>query len=67
MFELILTQHSLFLACMCNPDGSENNLCNVDTGHCYCKRSIEGDNCDKCIEGNFGFPNCQGTFSLSLG
>ena len=52
---------------MCNPDGSENNLCNVDTGHCYCKRSIEGDNCDKCIEGNFGFPNCQGTFSLSRG
>ena len=47
---------------MCNPEGSENNLCNVDTGHCYCKRSIEGDNCDQCIEGYFGFPTCQGNF-----
>ena len=50
---------------MCNPEGSENNLCNVENGHCYCKRSIEGDNCDKCVEGFFGFPTCQGTFYTS--
>ena len=50
------------LACMCNAEGSENNLCNVDSGHCYCKPNIGGDNCEKCIDGFFGFPTCQGMF-----
>merc|ERR1711971_1122634 len=47
-------------ACMCNAEGSENNLCNVDSGHCYCKPNIGGDDCEKCIDGFFGFPTCQG-------
>ena len=47
---------------MCNAEGSENNLCNVDSGHCYCKPNIGGDNCEKCIDGFFGFPTCQGMF-----
>ena len=46
---------------MCNPNGSDNNDCNVLTGHCECKTNfIGGVNCDKCVEGYFGFPNCQG-------
>ena len=51
---------------MCNAEGSENNLCNVDSGHCYCKPNIGGDNCEKCIDGFFGFPTCQGLFSHYL-
>ena len=51
---------------MCNAEGSENNLCNVDSGHCYCKPNIGGDNCEKCIDGFFGFPTCQGMFSHYL-
>ena len=49
------------IACVCNPEGSEDNFCNVDSGHCYCKtNNIAGDNCEKCAETFFGFPNCQG-------
>ena len=51
---------------MCNAEGSENNLCNVDSGHCYCKPNIGGDNCEKCIDGFFGFPTCQGVFCYYL-
>ena len=51
----------LFIGCTCNPEGSENNLCNVDSGNCYCKtNNIAGVNCEKCAESFFGFPNCQG-------
>ena len=48
-------------ACECNPTGSENNQCNVDTGHCFCKtEKIGGDNCDKCAARHFGYPECHG-------
>ena len=49
----------MHLACECNPEGSEDNFCNVDSGHCYCKtNNIAGDNCEKCAETSSGFPNC---------
>ena len=52
---------------MCNPNGSENNDCNVLTGHCECKTNfIGGVNCDECVEGYFGFPNCQGKYLCSF-
>ena len=31
----------------------------VTINECYCKSNIIGDMCDKCIDGFFGFPNCQ--------
>ena len=47
-------------ACMCSPEGSENNLCNTDTGHCYCKaENIGGNNCEKCAARHFGYPDCH--------
>ena len=56
----------MHLACECNPEGSEDNFCNVDSGHCYCKtNNIAGDNCEKCAETFFGFPNCQGIWFIS--
>ena len=49
------------LECTCNLLGSEDNKCNVESGHCYCKEKfINGHNCEKCIDGYFSFPNCQG-------
>ena len=31
---------------------------------CGCKSNIIGDKCDKCIDGFFGFPNCQSKWFL---
>lgn len=44
---------------MCNPEGSEDNFCNIDSGHCYCKTNVAGHDCDQCVDGSFGFPECQ--------
>ena len=48
--------------CNCNQEGSENTMCDVNTGKCPCKTAlIVGDQCDACAVGNFNFPNCEGT------
>ena len=36
----------------------------VTINECYCKSNIIGDMCDKCIDGFFGFPNCQSKWFL---
>ena len=46
--------------CKCNPDGSENNICNKKTGDCTCQdKFICGQNCDQCCDGYYAHPNCQ--------
>ena len=49
----------LFSACGCNEHGSSDIVCSEE-GKCTCKDNYAGDKCDECIEGFFGFPNCQG-------
>ena len=34
-------------------------------GRCTCKPNISGNKCEKCVDGFFGFPNCQSKFQLS--
>ena len=29
---------------------------------CSCKSNVMGDNCDQCVDGFYGFPNCQSRF-----
>jgi len=38
-------------ACSCNPLGtlSAGNPCDIQTGSCYCKRLVTGQNCEKCL------------------
>ena len=36
-----------------------DSSCN-NNGTCACKDNYGGNKCDSCIEGFFGFPNCQG-------
>ena len=45
--------------CGCNMDGSEDKLCD-DAGQCNCKCNVQGEKCDSCMDGFFGFPACQG-------
>ena len=49
-----------YIDCKCNPDGSENNICNKKTGDCTCQNKfICGQNCDQCCDGYYAHPNCQ--------
>ena len=51
---------SKFEECGCNQEGSHSLTCQQDTGKCFCKPNIVGDNCDQCYEGYFNHPHCQG-------
>lgn len=34
--------------CECDPDGSVDDCSSLD-GRCYCKPSVEGQSCDRCV------------------
>ena len=55
-----MTQNFFFKDCGCDQEGSHSLDCEQDTGKCFCKANIVGDNCDQCSEGYFNHPHCQG-------
>ncbi|KAL4656759.1 laminin subunit beta-4-like [Arapaima gigas] len=41
--------------CNCDPNGSlDGGLCDPGTGRCFCKRHVEGNQCDRCQYGFYG-------------
>jgi hypothetical protein len=64
----------LILACGCNDLGSENHVCDPDSGQCECKQDVEGRVCDHCKQHHYGIHtgqgctscNCNPTGSLNL-
>ena len=52
--------------CDCNKEGSNDTKCDNENGQCSCKSNIFGIKCEKCVEGLYGFPKCQGRFLLSI-
>ncbi|TRY81696.1 hypothetical protein DNTS_026007 [Danionella cerebrum] len=56
--------------CDCDPDGSlDQGVCDPGSGQCMCKRNVEGERCDRCKFGFYGFshddPNgCQSHWGL---
>ena len=55
-----------FSGCNCQNEGSKNLTCDKRYGKCVCKPNIIGDKCDKCIDGFFGFPNCQSKWLIHI-
>ena len=51
--------------CLCNKEGTvPGTICDANNGTCKCNEFITGRQCDTCIYGYFGFPNCQSKFIL---
>ena len=49
----------VFTECQCH-DSLDGNVCDVLTGHCgQCKPQFEGNYCEKCKTGFYGFPTCE--------
>ena len=66
LYSWILNQNykNIFSDCNCNQAGSENDVCDGNTGECSCKTGFTGNKCDKCYPGYFGFPNCISKYLL---
>ncbi|XP_056307443.1 laminin subunit beta-4 [Danio aesculapii] len=44
------------ISCDCDSDGSvDRGLCDPVTGQCVCKQNVEGEQCDRCKFGFYGF------------
>ena len=50
---------SSFDCCECNCYEYGSNGCN-DDGICNCKTNFGGSNCNKCADGYYNFPACEG-------
>ena len=51
----------MLLGCMCKMEGSKSSICDKKTGQCVCKDDlIDGLYCQKCKDGYFKYPECEG-------
>lgn len=50
-----------YVACDCDPTGSESSICEPYGGQCQCKPNVSGRKCDVCSPGAYGFgvQGCQ--------
>ena len=55
----INTVNVMFQPCDCDPHGSFDNNCDPLTGQCACKLDYNGTQCDSCLFGFYGFPDCH--------
>ena len=46
--------------CNCPRNQTSTEICNRFTGECFCEENFQGDNCEQCNLGYFGYPECKG-------
>ncbi|KAM6135085.1 LOW QUALITY PROTEIN: laminin subunit alpha-3 [Pterocles gutturalis] len=44
------------IPCSCNLEHAEG--CEEGTGRCFCKQNFQGENCELCADGFYGYPFC---------
>ncbi|XP_077022718.1 laminin subunit beta-4 isoform X2 [Tamandua tetradactyla] len=45
--------------CDCNREGTQEPICDQDTGVCHCRTGVSGQRCDRCAQGHSReFPSC---------
>uniref|UniRef100_A0A8C6JDP0 Uncharacterized protein n=1 Tax=Melopsittacus undulatus TaxID=13146 RepID=A0A8C6JDP0_MELUD len=44
------------IPCSCNSEHAEG--CEEGSGRCFCKQNFQGENCERCADGFYGYPFC---------
>ncbi|XP_030366805.1 laminin subunit alpha-3 isoform X3 [Strigops habroptila] len=44
------------IPCSCNLEHAEG--CEQGSGRCFCKQNFQGENCERCADGFYGYPFC---------
>ena len=66
-YVVLVQDPNLFSVCTCDLLGATNNFCDPNTGHCLCNSNyISGNNCEYCLEGFYGHPNCEGLVNFFI-
>lgn len=54
------TTFQLFTGCNCDPQGTEEEVCDKVNGICVCQEGFGGSpRCDKCESGWYEYPDCK--------
>ena len=59
-----LNNQRIITECKCSENGAVDNTCD-DDGKCTCKEQVDGDKCDKCLQGHYNFPMCKSTYFIN--
>ncbi len=63
---IVLKNFCSFLACECNPIGSQNNACDRETGQCQCQRNYGSRQCEECNDGFYNYPSCSSKYQTHI-
>ena len=59
--EICISIFTFFMwqACGCGTYGAMKLQCEAHTGRCSCREGYQGERCNVCSPGYFGYPRCQ--------
>lgn len=61
---MLIKRHVTPPACRCNERSTSG--CEMGSGRCICKPQFTGENCDRCADGYYYYPQCIREFHLFL-